>query len=227
MLACVDGADRVGLVVETEDELEHGQSLSWMPARRDAPHLDGMTSPPTAKKPGPNAHLGPSAHPAPGAHPGLSTHRPPMDLPKAIDLIGSPVSDRSELPDQLGKFISETMAAHAAVVLAKTQAAAARAEGRELNRKLVRLEDEMDDRGRELQHMDDELASANRELIRLDKELAVSEARSGEIRDQLDLVRHERRHLLDRLEAVERDRSQLDAAIGWFGRQRLKRRSVL
>jgi len=139
-----------------------------------------------------------------------------------LDLTGKRPA-RAEMPEQLDRYISETMAAHAAVVLAKTQATAAQAEAQSSARKLKAAQHDLDAEMAERQRTVEELLRAQQQVSKLDKDLAVSCARSEELRRQLDHERAEHGRLYEKIDAIERQRDELHAAIGWAGRRRLRR----
>ena len=139
-----------------------------------------------------------------------------------LDLTGSrPVP--SEMPEQLDRYISETLAAHAAVVLAKTQATAARAETQELAKKLRVSAADLDAERAERERATADLGTAKAEAADLDKQRAVAEARTDEIRQQLTHERSQRSFLAQRIGKLEHERDELHAALGWLGRRRLHR----
>jgi chromosome condensin MukBEF ATPase and DNA-binding subunit MukB len=130
----------------------------------------------------------------------------------------------SEIPEQLERYISETLAAHAAVVLAKTQATAARAETEQMTRKLRSASQDLDAERAERERATAELAEIQADNAELDKKRAVAEARTDEIRQQLAHERAQRSFLAQRIGTLERERDDLHAALGWIGRRRLLRR---
>jgi hypothetical protein len=129
----------------------------------------------------------------------------------------------SDIPEQLERYISETLAAHAAVVLAKTQATAARAETQELGRRLRVAAQDLDAERAERERATAELARIKEDNAELDKQRAVAEARTDEIRQQLAHERSQRSFLAQRIGTLERERDDLHAALGWIGRRRLRR----
>ncbi len=139
-----------------------------------------------------------------------------------LDLTGSRPAP-SEIPEQLDRYISETLAAHAAVVLAKTQATAARAEAQEMAKKLKLAAADLDAERAERERATADLGAATTAAADLDKAKAVAEARAEEIRNQLDHERSQRSYLAQRIGALERERDDLQAALGWSGRRRLRR----
>lgn len=139
-----------------------------------------------------------------------------------LDLTGSRPAP-SDIPEQLDRYISETLAAHAAVVLAKTQATAARAEAQEMAKKLKLAANDLDAERAERERATVDLGQAKVETAELDKAKAVAEARSEEIRQQLDHERSQRSFLAQRIGALERERDDLHGALGWTGRRRLRR----
>ena len=129
----------------------------------------------------------------------------------------------SDIPEQLERYISETLAAHAAVVLAKTQATAARAETQQMARKLKLAANDLDAERAERERATAELTEVRQENAELDKQRAVAEARAEEIRQQLAHERSQRSFLAQRIGKLERERDDLHAALGWIGRRRLRR----
>ncbi len=139
-----------------------------------------------------------------------------------LDLTGSRPGP-SDIPEQLDRYISETLAAHAAVVLAKTQATAARAEAQNMAKKLRHAGDDLDAERAERERATAELMDEKTRGAELDKDRAVAEARTEEIRQQLTHERSQRSFLAQRIGMLERERDDLHAALGWAGRRRLKR----
>ena len=139
-----------------------------------------------------------------------------------LDLTGARPAP-SNIPEQLDRYISETLAAHAAVVLAKTQATAARAETQEMAKKLKHAAADLDAERAERERATAELSEARDTTAELDKDRAVAEARTEEIRQQLDHERSQRTFLAQRIGTLERERDDLHAALGWTGLRRLRR----
>ncbi len=139
----------------------------------------------------------------------------------SLDLTSS--QDPAAMPDQLERYMSETLAAHAAVVLAKTQATAARAEVEQMGRKLRRAADDLDAERAERHRAASELDEVQTINAELDRDRAVAEARTEEIRQQLAFERAQRSYLAQRIGTLEREREDLHAALGWVGRRRLRR----
>ena len=129
----------------------------------------------------------------------------------------------TEIPEQLERYISETLAAHAAVVLAKTQATAARAESEQMSRRLRTAAQDLDAERAERERATAELAEISASNAELDKQRAVAEARTDEIRQQLAHERAQRSFLTQRIGSLERERDEVHAALGWIGRRRLRR----
>ena len=132
----------------------------------------------------------------------------------------------SEIPEQLERYISETLAAHAAVVLAKTQATAARAETEQMSRKLRLAAQDLDAERAERERATSELSEVQAVNAELDKLRAVAEARTEEIRQQLAHERAQRSFLAQRIGTLERERDDLHGVLGWIGRRRLRRNQV-
>lgn len=139
-----------------------------------------------------------------------------------LDLTGERPAP-SDIPEQLDRYISETLAAHAAVVLAKTQATAARAETQEMAKKLREAAHDLDAERAERERAIVDLGEAKETTAELDKSRAVAEARTEEIREQLTHERSQRSFLAQRIGMLERERDDLHAALGWMGRRRLRR----
>ncbi len=139
-----------------------------------------------------------------------------------LDLTGKRLT-ASALPQQLDRYISETMAAHAAVVLAKTQAAAAQAAADDLSRELRVAQQDLDAEMAERERSVHELSETKQEVVRLEKDLAVSNARVREVRDQVEYERAERIRMTDQVIRLERERDVLWASVGWWGRHRMQR----
>jgi hypothetical protein len=140
----------------------------------------------------------------------------------SLDLTGRRPGS-SEIPEQLERYISETLAAHAAVVLAKTQATAARAESELMTRKLRTAAQDLDAERAERERATAELSTVQATNSDLEKQRAVAEARTEEIRQQLAHERAQRSFLAQRIGTLERERDDLHAALGWVGRRRLRR----
>lgn len=138
-----------------------------------------------------------------------------------LDLTGARPSP-SEIPEQLDRYISETLAAHAAVVLAKTQATAARAESQQMAKKLRQSADDLDAERAERARAIAQLEETQSTMNELDKERAVAQARTDEIRLQLEHERSQRSFLAQRIGKLEHERDELHAALGWLGRRRLR-----
>lgn len=141
-----------------------------------------------------------------------------------LDLNGQRPS-MAELPDQLDRYVSETLAAHAAVVLAKTQATAARAEAQQARHRLKQARQDLEAEQVERQRATAELAESERERSVLDTGKAVAETRAEEIRRQLDYERSQRDYLTQRIGTLEQERDELVASMGWMSRRRLRRGS--
>lgn len=128
----------------------------------------------------------------------------------------------NDIPEQLERYISETLAAHAAVVLAKTQATAARAESEQMTRKLRLAAQDLDAERAERERATAELTNVLAANGELEKQRAVADARTEEIRQQLVHERTQRSFLAQRIGTLERERDDLHAVLGWVGRRRLR-----
>jgi hypothetical protein len=126
-------------------------------------------------------------------------------------------------PEKLHHYANETMAAHAAVVLAKTQATAARAEARDLNHQLTELTDELEaEMQARLQAMEALSVSEKAQAV-LERDRAVADARADELRTQLEQERVERSLLASRVGVLEADREEAISSMGWWSRRRYDR----
>lgn len=152
-------------------------------------------------------------------------------LPEIAEREGWPLdlTDGSELdvrtfPQHLDRYLNETMAAHAAVVLAKTQAAAARAEARDLAIRLQSVADELATARTEVDELRRDLAESERARAILERDQAVAEARVEEVRAQIDQERLERTVLANRLGELETDHDDALASMDWISRRRFENR---
>jgi hypothetical protein len=123
-------------------------------------------------------------------------------------------------PEQLNHHhLSETAAAHAAVVLAETQASAARAEVGDLEERLAKLSTELAGEQAVNERTTAELADAEKQLAVVERDKAVAEARADELREQLQQERAERNLLTARIGTLEADRETAIGAMGWWARR--------
>ena len=109
------------------------------------------------------------------------------------------------------------------MVLAKTQATAARAEAQSMAQKLRQAGEELATERADRERATSELVAARAVTAELDKQRAVAEARTDEIRQQLTHERSQRSYLAQRIGMLEKERDDLHAALGWSGRRRLRR----
>lgn len=173
----------------------------------EAIHLDGNWSVPTELLPTIAAREGWS----------LSLDEPSLNLPEARPEFGPAVPE-------LERQTNETMAAHAAVVLAKTQASAARAESVDLGRQLRSLRAELDALRQENSRLQSQLSVADKEQAVLERDRAVAEARAEELRRQVEQERVERSMLATRIGALEADREEAITSMGRWSRRRYQQR---
>ena len=163
-----------------------------------------------------------------------------MDKPKQIDVDRSPATLgvdvlaggdallNGQRPDQLDNYVKETLAANAAVVLAKTQATAARAESRDLNQRVQTLAADLDAERAARDEAEQLLTASRKEQALVERDRAVADARADEVRKQLEQERVERAILLTRIAELEAERDDAIAALGWWSRRRFAgRRSSL
>jgi len=143
----------------------------------------------------------------------------------AVD--GDPMA-KTQRSDQLDSYVKETLAANAAVVLAKTQATAARAESRDLAQQLQSLAADHEAERVAREEAEQQLTAARREQAFVERDRAVAEARADEVRKQIEQERVERSILLTRITELESERDDALAALGWWSRRRFAvRRSAL
>jgi hypothetical protein len=118
----------------------------------------------------------------------------------------------------------DALAAHAAVVLAKAQATAARSEAAVLEDQLRDTEANLVSSRSESERVNDALSQVRHLNAELDKQRAMAEAANKEIRDQLAYERTQRVILAQQLDQLERERIELRASMGWMSRRRFRRR---
>ncbi len=131
---------------------------------------------------------------------------------------------QQQLDEQgVGRYTGDMMAAQAAVLLAKTQATAARVESRDLLRRLreetARAEA---DRAARLEAAE-ALADSEQEMQRVRRHHAVAEARLAELRRQLAGEDQQIQFMIDRINSLEQERFRLSQSLGWLGRLRYRR----
>ncbi len=153
----------------------------------------------------------------------LDLDRMPISLGVDVVANGDVLAD-SPRPDQLDNYVKETLAANAAVVLAKTQATAARAESRDLNHRVQTLAAELEAERFARADAEQQLDEARREQALIERDCAVAEARADEVRKQIEQERVERSILLTRIVELEAERDEATAALGWWARRRLTTR---
>ena len=121
------------------------------------------------------------------------------------------------VPEQLDRDINETMAANAAVMLARTQASAAQAEARQLS-------DDLEAERSERERLMAEAAEANKAQAVLERDKTVAEARTEEIRQQIEQQRIERSLMASRIAALEADRDAAVMSMSYWSKRRYQRR---
>jgi hypothetical protein len=117
---------------------------------------------------------------------------------------------------------TESLAAQTAVMLAKTQASAARVESQDLLRRLRVAQQTAEADRAEATLARDELAAAEKELAQLQRAKAVAEAKAEELRRFLEREQAQFRFMSERVAALEQERDQLLASLGWIGRRRYR-----
>ncbi|MCP4227436.1 MAG: hypothetical protein GY773_29170 [Actinomycetia bacterium] len=142
----------------------------------------------------------------------------------ALDLTSSsPPRKLAARPEKLDHYVNESMAAHAAVVLAKTQATAARAEARDLARQLTHLTSELEAETEARRQAAEALSTAEKAQAVLERDRAVADGRADELRSQIEQERVERSLLASRIGTLEADREEAIASLGWWSRRRYDR----
>lgn len=121
---------------------------------------------------------------------------------------------------------NETMAAHAAVVLAKTQASAARAEASDLTRQVRTLKADLETARQEVATLKSQMTASQREQAVLERDRAVAEARADELRGQVEQERVERSMLAARIGVLEADREEAITSMDRWSRRRYERRQA-
>jgi len=104
--------------------------------------------------------------------------------------------------------LSEISTAHAAVVLAKIQATAAREESKDLIHKLKNTELTLAAEKLEKKEISVELDETRVQYIKIDKELAIEKARLEELRKRADQEYYEKLRLSKKLELLEEKQTQ-------------------
>ncbi len=99
--------------------------------------------------------------------------------------------------------VTELATAHAAVVLAKAQAAASRQVELELRQDVKLLKQSLDIEAQERSALAAELEVARQQFIDVDKELAIEKTKLSELRKQADQEHYERLRLAKRIEQIE------------------------
>jgi chromosome segregation ATPase len=122
--------------------------------------------------------------------------------------------------EQLDRCRDETMAARSALVLAETQATAARAEAGDLASQVRRLAEDLEAEQAERERASAELSEVEKQLAIIERDKAVAEARAEELRGQVEQERLERGLLSARIGALEADRELAIATMGWWSRRR-------
>ncbi|MDH3299027.1 MAG: hypothetical protein OES24_00805 [Acidimicrobiia bacterium] len=123
----------------------------------------------------------------------------------------------------LSRYSGDALAAQAAVLLAKTQATAARVESRDLLRRLreATATAEADRAARAAAA--ESLGDLQRELEEARRNKAVAEARAVELTTRLSSEDQQFQFMVDRIKSLEQERDRLNQSLGWLGRLRYRR----
>jgi len=122
-----------------------------------------------------------------------------------------------------GRYATDALAAQAAVLVAKTQATAARIENQSLFRRLRQANTTAAADRAARQETADALAEAEAALSELRRTQAVAEAKLDELRNQLDHDDRQFQFMVDRISTLETERQRLHQSLGWFGRLKYRR----
>lgn len=123
----------------------------------------------------------------------------------------------------LSRYSGDALAAQAAVLLAKTQATAARVESRDLLRRLREATTAAEaDRAARAQAAQT-LADLQRELEVARRNQAVAEARLTEVQTRVSSDDQQFQFMIDRIKSLEQERQRLSRSLGWLGRYRYRR----
>lgn len=118
---------------------------------------------------------------------------------------------------------SDVLAAQAAVLLAKTQAAASRLQSQDFFRRMRDADNAAEADRQARQDADHALAQADRALEQLRRDQAVAEAKVHELRKQLANDDRHFQFMVDRITSLESERQRLSQCLGWLGRLRYRR----
>ncbi len=131
---------------------------------------------------------------------------------------------QQQLDEQsLSRYSGDALAAQAAVLLAKTQATAARVESRDLLRRLREATTTAAaDRAARVEATRT-AAKLERELEEARRSHAVAEAKLTELRTRLSSDDQQFQFMVDRIKSLEQERHRLTRSLGWFGRLRYRR----
>lgn len=123
----------------------------------------------------------------------------------------------------LSRYSGDALAAQAAVLLAKTQATAARVESRDLLRRLREATTAAAADRAARAEATETLADLRRELEEVRRNHAVAEARLTEIRSRVTSDDQQLQFMADRIKSLDEERHRLNRSLGWFGRLRYRR----
>lgn len=123
----------------------------------------------------------------------------------------------------VSRYSGDVLAAQAALLLAKTQATAARVESRDLLRRLREATATAEADRAARAEVVESLAVLQEELEDARREQAVAEARLAEIQARLSSEDLQFQFMVDRIRSLEQERHRLSRSLGWFGRLRYRR----
>ena len=122
--------------------------------------------------------------------------------------------------DSISRFPGDVLAAQAAVLLARTQATAARVESRSLLQRLRETTATAEADRVARRKAAESVTGLRAELEAARREAAVAEARLAEIQARLSSEEGQLEHLVGRIAELEQERARLTRSLGWLGRRR-------
>ncbi len=123
----------------------------------------------------------------------------------------------------LTRYSGDALAAQAAVLLARTQATAARVESRDLLRRLRETTASAAADRSARREAEESIAGLREQLEAARRDQAVAEAQLTELRARLNGEGQQLHFMVDRINNLEEERRQLTRSLGWFGRFRYRR----
>ncbi len=122
-----------------------------------------------------------------------------------------------------GRYPEDALAAQAAVLLARTQATAARVESRDLLRRLREATDAASAARAAHLEVSAALTASEQQLEEIKRRHAVAQAKLAELRKQVGDENRQFQFMVDRINSLEQDRRRLSLSLGWLGKLRYRR----